>query len=342
VLTRENSHGAAIRKAGIALVPIPFRRRGMNPVAEARCLWAIFRAYRGGRPDLVHQIALKPILYGSLAARLARVRRVVNAPVGMGFAFASKRLAARVLRPAIGLAFKLLMNPRGSRVVFENGDDRAALVANGTVREADAVLIRGAGVDIAALRPAPPPPGPPVVVLASRMLYDKGVGEYVAAARMLRGEGVDARFLLVGAPDGENPAAIPEAQLRAWQEAGAVEWLGHRTDMAAILRGAHIACLPSYREGLPKSLLEAMAAGLPIVTTDVPGCREAVRDGENGLLVPARAVPELAEALRRLIRDPQLRARMGAAGRARAETEFASARVVAETLALYAELTGRS
>jgi glycosyltransferase involved in cell wall biosynthesis len=204
------------------------------------------------------------------------------------------------------------------------------------VRRRDAVLIRGSGIDAADFAPADGSVGAPIVTLVARMLWDKGVGEFVAAARRLRDQGVRARFWLVGPTDPGNRACIPEAQLHAWRQEGVIEWLGYRNDVPTILAHSQIACLPSYREGLPRSLLEAMAAALPIVATDVPGCREAVRHGENGLLVGPGDSDALATALRSLIEDPQLRRRLGSAGRRRAESEFASSLVVAQTLALYA------
>ena len=340
VLANDNGRAAEIRAAGFAFRAIPLRRQGLNPLREIGVVWAILAIYREIRPDLVHQIALKPLLYGSIAARLAGIRAVVNAPVGMGFVFTSASLKSRLLRPLVRLALRLLLNPPGGKVVFENGDDLASLVADRAVRARDAVLIRGAGVDPAAFAPvADEPPGPPVVTLVSRMLWDKGIGDFVAAARALRAQGVAARLQLVGAPDPKSPASVPEAQLRAWREEGVVEWLGRRDDIPGILSGSAIFCLPSaYGEGLPKCLLEAMAAGLPIVTTDIPGCRDAVHDEVNGLLVRPRDPIALAEALRRLIEDPALRRRLGAAGRRRAEREFASSIIVAQTLAVYADL----
>jgi glycosyltransferase involved in cell wall biosynthesis len=209
------------------------------------------------------------------------------------------------------------------------------------VRRAETILIRGAGVDLDRFSPEPEPEGPPVVVLVARMLWEKGIGVFVEAARMLRDRHSDARFWLVGAPDPGNPGSIPGPQLDAWQEEGVVQWLGHRTDIAEILARSSIVCLPSYREGLPKSLLEALAAGRPIVATDVPGCRETVKDGENGILVAPRDARSLAEALETLIRDKALRSRLGLKSRQLAEAEFGTARVSEATLALYhSMLTG--
>jgi glycosyltransferase involved in cell wall biosynthesis len=340
VLTRVREHGEVIRNKGLHLIPIELSRHGLNPFSELRTVWRAYRGYRAFRPDLVHHFALKPIIHGTPAALLVRVKHIVNAPVGMGFVFSSRSGLARLLRPIVRFALHALLNPAGSRVVFENPDDLEAAVRGRLVRRADAVLIRGAGVDLDRFHPTPEPAGAPTVVLVARMLWDKGVREYVEAARSLKRKGLACRFLLVGAPDARNPAAIGEAQLRAWEREGTIEWVGHRSDVEQILAKSHIVCLPSYREGLPKSLLEGLAAGRPIVATDVPGCRQAVRDGENGILVPSRDSGALADALETLIRDPALRQRYGANGRRRAEAEFATGIVNAATLWLYREMLG--
>jgi len=335
VATRVTDHGDAIRGAGLRLVNIDFERRSLNLLKELRTVFEIWRVFRGERPDIVHQIALKPILYGSLAAKLAGVCAIVNAPVGMGYVFTSSDWKARALKPLTGLGLKWLLNPQGSRVVFENGDDLKAMVAAGSVRAADAVLIRGAGIDLERFKASAEPPGEVRVVLVARMLRDKGVGEFVEAARELKARGVQARFCLVGPPDEGNPASIAQARLEAWHSEGVIEWLGQRGDIPEVLAGCHVVCLPSYREGLPKSLLEALAAGRPIVATDVPGCREVVRPGANGLLVPAKNTMALADALQSLIEDPGLRKTMGEAGRRLAEREFSLGKVVAAHLDLY-------
>jgi glycosyltransferase involved in cell wall biosynthesis len=189
-----------------------------------------------------------------------------------------------------------------------------------------------------AFAPGEAPPPPITVMLVSRMLWDKGVREFIEAARQLHAQGLDARFVLVGKPDPANPASIPLAKLHEWHGQHGIEWWGQRDDMPAVWRQAHIACLPSYREGLPKSLLEAAACGLPIVTTDAPGCREVVNDADNGLLVPIRDAEALAVALEKLIRDPALCRRMGQRSRVRALAEFSQEQVIAETLQLYQEM----
>ncbi len=336
VAARDNGNADRIRAQGLRFVSLPFDRRGLNPLRELRTVLAIRALYRAETPAVVHHIALKPIIYGSLVAGRAGV---VNAPVGMGFVFASDRPLARLLRPLVQGLLKLLLNPRGSRVVFENADDLGALVSDGMVRRPDAVLIRGAGVDTDAIQPASEPDGPVRVVLVARMLRHKGIEDFVAAARILHSQQPELRFTLVGGPDPENRASLTEEELQAIAREGVVDWLGFRSDVADILAASHIAVLPSYyREGLPKVLLEAMAAGRPVIATDVPGCREAVVEGRNGFIVPPRDPEALAAAIGRLAGDRDLRRQMGIAGRMLAESEFSTRRVVAETLSVYADV----
>ena len=322
--------------------PLRLSRRGSRPWSEAASLAALVRLYQRVQPQLVHQVTVKPVLYGSMAARITGVPAIVNAVSGLGYVFIASGTLARMRRRAVLAAYHVAFRGRGTRVIFQNEDDRALFVEAGLVPRERTVLIRGSGVDLAAFRPRPEPPGPPVVVLPARMLFDKGVGEFVDAAAALRAEGVVARFVLVGDTDDGNPAAIPADRLRHWQADGRIEWWGHRTDMAGVLSGAHVVCLPSYREGLPKALLEASAAARPIVTTDVPGCRDVVRHGENGWLVPVRDSASLAERLRELILDGGMRVRFGRRGREIAEAEFGVDRVVAATLALYRSLATAS
>lgn len=335
VLARRGTQQEALRNAGIRLIALRMRRSSTNPLRELAVLWQVWRVYRAERPDLLHHVALKPILYGSLVARSLGLRAVVNAPVGMGYVFTARGRRSSLLRVVVRLALRALLNPPGSRVVFENEEDLAGSVQSDSVRRSDAVLIRGAGVDIDVFAPAETPAGTPVIVLGARMLRDKGVVEFVDAARLLHIRGLAVRCVLVGVPDPDNPSSLTSAQLAQWQKEGVVECWGYRSDMAEVLRNCHIACLPSYREGLPKFLLEAMACGLPVVSTDVPGCRQAVQPGRTGLLVPAKDGAELATALQRLLQDPHERTRMGQAGRRWAVEAFSSGSIIAQTLALY-------
>lgn len=335
VLTSVKGHGDQIREAGLRLIPLEISRRSLNPFSALMELIRITRVYARERPTIVHHVALKPILLGSIAARLCNVPYVVNAVVGGGYVFTSKRFTASLFRPLLRSALRAVLNPPGSRVVFENADDLREFVGARQVRNEAAVLIRGAGVEPGLYRPGGYLPGTPLVVLVARLLWDKGIGEFVEAAGILRARGVRGRYALIGEQDSENRACIDSESLAKWAASGVVEIWGFRRDMPNVLAHASVACLPSYREGLPKSLLEAMAASLPCVTTDVPGCREAVRDGDNGLLVPARDAKALAQALERLLLSSSLRQQMGRRGRQRLEEEFSDRTIVTQTLALY-------
>jgi len=334
VATRVGQHGNIIEKAGIRLIPFEVSRRVGNPVWE---IWDLYSLYRRERPDIVHHVALKLVFFGSLAARLARIPAQLNAVTGLGWLFISRNRFVRWGRSMISWLLACLLSSPGCRVVVQNPDDEMLLRQAG-VLGSSLRLILGAGVDTDKFYPVQELPDPVCVILATRILWDKGVGEFVEAARQLKEKGVKARFILVGNLDLDNSASVPEATLHAWQKEEVVEWWGHRDDMVAVFHAAHIVCLPSYREGLPKVLLEAAACGRSIITTDVPGCREVVRDRENGLLVPARNAQALSEALLCLIKNPELRAQMGRRGREIMLKEFSSEKVIAQTLSVYKEL----
>jgi glycosyltransferase involved in cell wall biosynthesis len=316
---------------------VPLDRAGTRWSTELRTLAALINLYRDVRPDVVHHVTVKPILYGSIAARMTGVPAVVNAVSGLGYLFLAKGTRATMRRRAVKWAYRRALNHSRQKTIFQNRDDADKFVAEGVVSPASVVLIRGSGVDLDQFRPQPEPPGIPIVMLASRLLWDKGVGEFVRAARQLIGEGVAARFVLVGDID-VNRSSVSGDQLNEWCESKVVEWWRYQSDMPATLAQASIVCLPSYREGLPKVLIEAAASGRAIVTTDVPGCRDVVRHNDNGLLVPAGDSEALAGALKSLVDDPDTRHRMGVRGRARAEGEFGIDYVVESTLAVYCEL----
>ena len=319
VVTRINRHEGEILQHGVKVIEFDISRRGSNVFRELKVILQLMRIYREEQPDIVHHVAMKPMLYGSLASHLLRVPHTVNWVAGMGWLFVSGNRRAKILRGIIRRALGVLL--RRTSVIVENKDDQA-IIADIGIAAQHIHLVRGAGVDTLLYSPCPEPVGIPLVVLPARMLWDKGVGEFVGAARQLQQRGVKAKLVLVGDPDTENPASVPERQLKDWQNEGVVEWWGRREDMPQVLAQSHIVCLPSYREGLPKALLEAASCGLPIVTTDVPGCREIVRDGDNGLLVEAYNATALADALARLLSDPGLRQQMGLRGRERVVSEF--------------------
>jgi glycosyltransferase involved in cell wall biosynthesis len=264
---------------------------------------------------------------------------VVNAVSGLGYVFINRTGFAAVLRPGIVAAIRFLFGARGCHVIVQNADDKAFF--DTLVGPARVHLIRGAGIDVDKFVPQAEQSGTPLAALVARLLWDKGIGELVEAARLLQAQGVPLRIALIGKPDPDNPRTIPETLVRQWVAQGLVEWWGHRDDIQEVWRQAHIAVLPSYREGLPKALLEAAACGRPLVATDVPGCRELVTDDDDGLLVPVRQAAPLADALRRLAVDPRLRARLGQRARERVEQEFSSRQVIAAHLAVYRELMAR-
>ncbi len=336
LISRQSQATKEIEASGIEFYAADLDRKRLNPFKELAFSFWLARLYRRIQPDVVHHIALKPIIFGGIAARLARVPAAVNAPIGLGFVFSSDKLLAKLLKPIVSVGLRVTMSPAHGVAVFENPDDLNAMVQGGMVRQARTRLIRGAGVDIERFAPSPEPDGPIRIALAARMIQEKGIPDFVAAARHLKGQ---AEFWLAGAPDLSNPNPVTEAELRGWEAEGVIKWLGPVKDMAGLLKQVHIFTLPStYREGLPKAVLEAMAAGRPVVATDIPGCREAVVDGETGLLVPPHNPVALAEALGKLISDPALRARFGAAGRVRVEQNFSDEIVCQKTMAIYESL----
>jgi glycosyltransferase involved in cell wall biosynthesis len=337
VATRVDRHGDRIRAEGFGLVALPWRRRSKHVLHELSTLRLLRALYRRESFDIVHHIALKPALYGALVA--PRGAATVSTVAGMGYLFTSARVRARVLRPAIRLALKRLCGRAGARMVVQNADDKDAMTRAGVVDAARVALIRGSGVDLERFAPSDEPVGVVTATMVGRMLWSKGVREMVTAARLLRERGVPVRVVLVGDPDEENPESVPVEKLRAWSRDGTIEWRGQCDDMPEVLRATHIAVLPTYREGLPMTLLEAAASGRAIVATDVPGCREIVHDGENGLLVPSKDAAALADAIEALVVAPARRARMGRRGR-EIVAAFSQEVVVAETLALYRALLG--
>ena len=340
VATMEGPAVADIQALGMTHHAIPMTRSGKHPLQELGTLLALLRLFRRLRPDVVHLVTIKPVLYGGIAARIARVPGMVAAISGLGFVFLSNSLKMRLVRAMVARLYRVALGHPNSRVIFQNANDRDLLKSLGAVREDQVVIIRGAGVDLDAYRPTPEPPAPPVVVtMVARLLRDKGVQEFVQAAKLLRERGVPVTMQLVGGLDAGNPTSATQADVDAWQQDGCVQALGERSDVAALYAAAHIAVLPSYREGLPKSLIEAAACGRAVVTTDVPGCRDAIEPDVTGLLVPVRDAAALAEAIARLAEDAALRQSMGAAGRALAEREFDINQVARVHVALYDALS---
>jgi glycosyltransferase involved in cell wall biosynthesis len=339
VATRVRDHGDAIRAEGFQLCPLPWRRRGDRLLGNGRALAALVALYRRERPDIVHHVALKPVVFGGVAVRLAFPRGVarpvvIAAVTGLGSGLAAGTALARIGRRVAARAVRLATS--GGPVIVQNPEDAAVLARLGADL-ARVVLIRGSGVDTGHFLPLVDPSGPPVTVaLVARMLRGKGVLDAVAAVRRLRAQGLAIELTLAGPTDPDNRDSLDESTLAALAAGPGVEWLGRVEDVREVWRRAAIAVLPStYGEGVPKALLEAAACARPIVATDMPGCREVVRSGETGLLVPPHDIGALAEALAALAGDPARRQAMGHAGRVLAEREFGEGAVARQTLALY-------
>ncbi len=326
-----------VRDAGFVPHELPVTRSGLRPDRELVALIALWRLLRRLRPDLVHAIALKAIVLSGIASRLAGVRPVVLGVMGLGHVFTESSLKGCLIRAFVRVLLPLIVTER-TRLVHQNAVDLRRL--SYTRRLADrSILIRGSGVDIELFAPRPEPEGRFTAILPARMIWKKGVEQFVEAARHLSAEGIEPRMLLAGDTDPGNPLAIPRDQLMEWHREGTVEWLGHQTDMPGLLASSHVVVLPTYYgEGLPQSLLEAAACGRAIVTTDTPGCNDVVHDQENGLLIAPQDAGELTAALRRLIEDPALRVRLGRRGRERAVQEFSTDQINAQVLQVYEDL----
>jgi len=324
-----------IKANGFAYHPIPLKRGGRGLVGELGLFAAFWRLIGALEPDLVHHVAMKPVLYGGAVSRLRRVPAVVHAITGLGHLFIREDRRARVQQQIIKRLYRFGLGHPNGRTIFQNPDDRDLFLGAGLVDPEGTVMIRGCGIDTEVFTAQPEPEGACVVMFPARLLGDKGVREFVAAARLLKADGSAARFVLVGRTDPDNPTDAGEATVRQWEAEGVVEWWGYSRNMAETLGKAHVICMPSYREGLPRVLIEAAATARAIVTADVPGCREIVRHEDNGLLVPVRDAAATTAAIRRLIEDADLRRRLAARGREIAVSDFTVERFVAETLAVY-------
>jgi glycosyltransferase involved in cell wall biosynthesis len=303
----------------------------------------LMKVFRAVRPDVVHLVTIKPVLLGGLVARLAGVPAVVAAVSGLGFVFVARGIKAAMRRLLVGALYRVALGHKNLKVIFQNTNDLNILSKLANLPSRKVEMIRGSGVDLSIYEHAPLQLGLPVVLLASRLLVDKGVREFVNAARLLKLQGVSARFCLCGSVDLSNPTSLTDVELASWEKEGVIELWGQRSDMPQVLRKAYVVVLPSYYgEGLPKVLIEAAACGRAVITTDHPGCRDAIENCVTGLLVPVRNVPALAKAIQALINEPDRCQAMGNAARALAERAFDVRQVVASHLIIYQKLIGKS
>lgn len=381
ILPNSEDHVAALREIPQnCLLTLAMTRKGTNPLSELRAILGYFRLYREQRPELVHHFTIKPVIYGTLAARLAGVPVIVNSITGLGYVFTSTTLKAQVLGVLVKLLYRLCFASSRVRVIFQNGDDRDFFVDQGILQKDRCFLVQGSGVDVHRFSPNPDnhyqgiasqaisqaiPKTTPKIFLASRLLIEKGIFEFMEAVQILKQKKLNFEVIIAGDIDPGNPGSVSRAQVDEWRNLNLATFLGFRTDMAEILDSVDIACLPSYREGLPMALLEAMAAGKPVITTDAPGCRAIVgfvgdsyrvtgarmtvdaldglsagRVGTNGILVPVKDSATLAAALEMLILEPSLRRSMGKESRKRAVDLFSTEKITSEIILIYGLTSG--
>lgn len=334
LLSPPGEYGPRLREEGFDWRAFELSRSGINPVAELLVIRRLHRLYRSLRPDVVHHFTIKCVIYGSFAARMAGVARIVNSITGLGFAILAQTPKARLIRPVVLLLYRLAL--RKSYVLFQNRDNLETLQRFGVLKSAQVAVTPGDGIDVGKFVPVVDHSARQTVLMMGRLLRSKGVAEFVQAARLVCEQLPDARFLLAGAPDPGNPECVDAAQLAQWQAEATVEFLGQRSDVLALQQSADVVVLPSLQgEGMPRALLEGAACGKPMVATDVPGCRELVRHGENGFLVPPGDALALAEALLRLLREPALAARMGQAARDDVVNTYSDACVIKQSFQVY-------
>lgn len=345
IATGITSHRATLEAHGLVVHSLTLDRSSTGLLSIVQLVVQLWNVFRSVQPDVVHLVTIKPVLLGGLVARVTGVPGVVAAVSGLGFVFVARGVTAAVRRAFVALLYRLALGHHNLKAIFQNPDDCATLSRVAHLPPRKVALIRGSGVDLALYRPAPMPEGAPVVMLAARLLVDKGVREFVAAAYKLKGqfaEKLSARFVLVGEIDPGNPTSLDAEEVELWRDEGVIEVWGHCTDMPRVLATAHIVVLPSYREGLPKVLIEAAAVGRAVITTDVAGCRDAIDPDVTGVLVPPRNVDALTTAIGNLLRDAPRCMAMGQAGRCLAESAFDQRHVIAKHMDIYGQLVERA
>lgn len=335
LISPEGEYGTQIEKAGFEWYEWQVGRRSIAPWLEMGAIHKLSHLYRVLKPDLVHHHTIKPVLYGGIAAKRTGIPAVIASVTGRGYTFSRHGTRPKLMELIVRPFYRQVLSRDNSQIIFENVSDQQYFIDSGIVNPEQCHLIESVGVDPDLFHPLPEPSEPVVILMASRMLWDKGVGVLVEAARLLQHNGLEFKIELVGNPDPGNPTSISEEQLLAWEQENLLEWLGWQSDMQDIYSRCHIVVLPSFHEGVPTSLLEAAACGRPTVASDIPGCRTVVDDRITGLLVPQRQPEPLAAALERLILDPDLRGRMGKAGREKILKRFTQKNINQQTLEVY-------
>ncbi len=324
-----------LESLGIKHHRLPLTRSGKNPIRELKTFYSLYKLLVQLKPQVLHLVTIKPVLYGGIAARFAKTNFIVFAISGLGRIFTSSKLSVRFIRWFVSVLYKLALAHKRKVIIFQNTDDLNTLKHIVNINDSNIQLIRGSGVDLKRFSYQAEHIKTPVVSIACRLLKDKGVGEFISAIKILNNRNVEANYWIVGDVDEGNPSSFRPHEVEQWRQLPNVTVKGYSDDIAKVYANSHIVCLPSYREGFPKSLIEAAAAGRPIITTDVPGCRDAVIPNETGLLVAIKDPEQLASALEKLILDSELRKHMGRKGRTFAELNFAIERVVEIHMDIY-------
>ena len=338
IATGITDHHAELSSYGFTVHPLPISRGKSSLTTEIAALTAIVQVFKKLKPDIVHAITIKPVLYAGIAAHFTGIQRIVAAISGLGYVFTNTGIQANIRRWFISTIYLFALNHQKLRVIFQNPDDQTILLNAARLSREQTQIIPGSGIDLIQYNDQPLPEKVITIVMASRLLSDKGVNEFIEAADILHKKGLNAQFQLAGNIDPDNPASITQATVENWRIKSKIDILGHRGDIAHLFPQAHIVVLPSYREGFPKVLIEAAACGRAVVTTDVPGCRDAIIPNVTGLLVPPRNAQALADAIEQLLLNPERCAQMGKAGRKLAEERYSIEQVVQRHLNIYQEL----
>jgi glycosyltransferase involved in cell wall biosynthesis len=338
LLSNMGTHENFINSIGVKTIHWPIQRKSRNPLKELYVIYSLFKLVKQYKPNLIHAVAIKPIFYTVLSSMLTNLNGVVLAFGGLGFIFRSKKVVAKFLRFFIVFMFKRIVDNSNVRLIIQNKDDRSILKNLNIINYKRIRLIRGVGIDLNEYIPAHKRNDIPLVILPARMLWDKGVGDFVNCARLCAKNNINARFALIGEPDIHNPESIPESKIQEWVDLGFVEYWGRQENMLKVYNKADIVCFPSYHEGLPKALLEAASCQLPIVCYNVPGCREIVINNKNGFVVPFKDENAMFSSIDKLLKDSILRTKMGFDGRQIVSEHFEEGRVISETIKVWDEI----
>jgi glycosyltransferase involved in cell wall biosynthesis len=325
-----------LKEMGYSWKEVKLNRKGFNPYEEIKTILTVRSIYKIEKPDLVHHFTIKCVIYGSIAGKILGVRKIINSITGLGFIFLNDNFRTRSIRWFVKAFYRISL--KNTEVVFQNEDDCDLFINNHLVKQEQVTIIPGSGVDTDKFKPEKEPEGIPTVILIGRMLRDKGIFEFIEAARLINQSKIQARFILVGDIDAGNPASLTKELLQDWVHKGIAEWWGWSDDVVNIYHQASIVCLPSYREGISKTLIEAGASGKPLIASNVPGCRQIIVDGKNGFLVPQKNVGALVKALVKLISNPELRKVMGINSREIIVQKFSSKTINGQTINLYESL----